>query len=429
MKINFFLFCIFLLFGISLQQISFSERCNQRGVFVSIPSDANRTQNNITESLNQTLNDIDGICACTFGYYGLKCEITAEMREPGFWRFHRSFVLILNSFIFIGSSLLFHELRKRYQETKNLISRVDSNVGGALASNVKLYMTFCILMISLINLVDFSIDPSGFENIYKVYWVSEFFVSIQFPFFIAIYGLLLLHWIEIYSSSKKLFKRKTQLFAISLNKTEQMLDITIDEAIRYRNKLFTGTRLAFFFLVIFHLLLQIIYTIFWSYFRILLMLFLWGALIIFTYIILSVVFFIHGKRLLKIMPFDGDFRERIQRTSRMILIHALIVALTWTMILLGFGLPQDNAIFYILQDAGFRYSIAGSLLILLFFSFNWQPKFPFFTVSTHSSQTSGPEDTTQDGTSSPLQNTLHPTLEFVSNSDPFVIHSSHPSTV
>ncbi len=185
-----------------------------------------------------------------------------------------------------------------------------------------------------------------------------------------------MHWIELYFLAVKKLKQADALSRISVNRVQ--IELSLNDIIEMKNKLFTKIRFLFLIFLtamyLFHILLFVFVV---ALPHIPIMFYIWGFSIVVTYAVTTIIFFKARHYLNSLLPPGDQYKIRLARITRLIIIHIVIVAVLWSLVLISFAFPQQNLSLLVFQESVWRYCMLIALFLLVISSFRLRKKFPY----------------------------------------------------
>eukprot|EP01117_Protostelium_nocturnum_P001782 TRINITY_DN1222_c0_g1_i1.p1 TRINITY_DN1222_c0_g1~~TRINITY_DN1222_c0_g1_i1.p1 ORF type:complete len:409 (-),score=84.55 TRINITY_DN1222_c0_g1_i1:56-1282(-) len=316
-------------------------------------------------------------CQCINGFSGDACEFSVAKAIPVEFGLTRAFCSIGFFIIFALASLTLYSRWNRHQ------------TAGLL--NASKIIMIEIVILSLANILMWSIDPFGFNGTVP-FWLTRIFFIITFPLLSTVYCTVLFHWAEVYFSIAERMKKETALSKINKNYNPNVTLEGVLSSMSFINRI----KIPFIVLIVFEWLLMIIRECLiqtktigtgegsrgaWvQYF--------WIWYFTLVYGIECAGFFFWGPRLVKSMP--EALQAKMRRVTRLVQIASLCFFFLWLPVAIVNTIPQGRSPYAFLGgDWCLRVAAMIVCSIVLSIFIQVRKEWPFFFFGGITSKTSG----------------------------------------
>jgi hypothetical protein len=313
---------------------------------------------------------VNGKCQCNNGFFTDSCALTVEQANPTGWHAARYYICILYGLLFFGFGyILILSLR-----SGDATAEKDVSNGLFNARNVIIIFAMLICLLTLLN---WAVDPNGGEGIYP-YLLYRYIFGAVFPCFSTLFCTILFHWKSIYDISIATLRREEMLRSINKNYKS---DVTLDDVLN-ATKIFKRSTLlyaianvlAWVFQFIRETLLGLRVTSTKTAMQP-----IWMAFFGVLYFTESIGIVFYGFRLIRIMP--PQIMRKMRTVTYKIMGIAIVFCLAWMVITIMLTRKTPTASVYTAVELVSRTSFASILISVLTLFLSFTSEFPFIRAN------------------------------------------------
>lgn len=266
--------------------------------------------NNCFRSRDHGFCDRNSGCICNPGYYSDNCGDSIPELYPSLWWTVRSINILL---YLVVTGACIYIIIKKYKGTETDIYFHTDRI-----------ILICCTFLSFFQLLLGILDPDGFDD-WNIPASLRYFLNFNlFALVSTIFSFLLVRWLEVYNKSLEYLSRQEMYIKINRNYNP---DVSIEGLMKEIDHINVKYRIPFVVINVLEYILSSFLAICYPYIEIELLylfIYIWLTSLAIIYILLIVLSYIYGRKMLLVIHSSDKLSRRMKRASRLVLFIGII---------------------------------------------------------------------------------------------------------